>query len=111
MARAILDGRKTQTRRIAQHSSDCPFGAAGDRLWVREPWARKDSQITYAADLSSRSGYQWRASYLMQRDGSRSSLQIMSIATEHLKEISAADAIAEGCPQDLSAGDPIAWFA
>ncbi|HDT2074705.1 MULTISPECIES: hypothetical protein [Enterobacter] len=58
MVRAILDGRKTQTRRIIKpqpvmyepgqsiHVSDmindalrCPFGSVGDRIWVRETWA------------------------------------------------------------------------
>ncbi|HBX3773777.1 TPA: hypothetical protein MHZ58_23820 [Klebsiella pneumoniae subsp. pneumoniae] len=73
MVRAILDGRKTQTRRIIKqqrqgeswsvqpaknpripkHTHDwwlpnatqpyaaliCPFGAVGDRIWVRETWA------------------------------------------------------------------------
>ncbi len=67
MVRAILDGRKTQTRRIVKnicdpiliddilpadpkgfwcfHGNDpsvcidCPFGQVGDRLWVRETWA------------------------------------------------------------------------
>lgn len=64
MVRAILDGQKTQTRRLwnAQrmwerhgdialldhippigHGADfwshrCPYGEIGDRLWVREPW-------------------------------------------------------------------------
>lgn len=56
MVRAILDGRKTQTRRVAKlndsgrvsrggrqwHVDDpdavqaCPYGGPGDRLWVRE---------------------------------------------------------------------------
>jgi hypothetical protein len=62
MVRAILDGRKTQTRRIVkgaeyfacltgdcphdrQSECDesmplfCPYGKVGDRLWVRETWA------------------------------------------------------------------------
>lgn len=61
MVRAIIDGKKTQTRRIAKltdgghlkevggnrrwHSDDqnarlaCPYGQPGDRLWVRETWA------------------------------------------------------------------------
>lgn len=68
MVRAILHGRKTQTRRPlkwkqtrfteigeredgsnwpwsedAEHACDfwhpCPFGAVGDRIWVRETWA------------------------------------------------------------------------
>lgn len=67
MVRALLDGRKTQTRRpVAKVSPDnslvirkasrnrdgvythvmdapkhglCPFGSVGDRIWVREAWA------------------------------------------------------------------------
>lgn len=48
MVRAILSGRKTQTRRmvrnpekysrIAECGFCCPHGVAGDRLWVRETW-------------------------------------------------------------------------
>lgn len=67
MVRAILEGRKTQTRRVAiprhddkkpcehwmpsndrqfmqrhcEHGSEghgCPYGVPGDRLWVRETW-------------------------------------------------------------------------
>ena len=65
MVRAILDGRKTKTRRVVKHipalgapgewchradTDDfkhitghchffCPYGVPGDRLWVRETWA------------------------------------------------------------------------
>lgn len=61
MVRAILDGDKTVTRRVAKltdsgrvkavgsshnwHTGDpeaykaCPYGQPGDRLWVRETWA------------------------------------------------------------------------
>lgn len=53
LVRAILEGRKTQTRRVAKIKLDkhgfvegelddpadhCPYGAPGDRLWVRETW-------------------------------------------------------------------------
>ena len=53
MVRALLDGSKTQTRRIAKifpatdreidivaflKSNKCPYGKIGDRLWVRETW-------------------------------------------------------------------------
>ncbi|MCY0853841.1 hypothetical protein [Cupriavidus sp. D39] len=55
MVRAILDGRKTQTRRVVKERhlvaappasffqylrEACPFGKPGDRLWVRETWAQ-----------------------------------------------------------------------
>jgi hypothetical protein len=50
MVRAILDGRKTQTRRIVRPPPDsktagfgrCPYGVPGDRLWVRETHAWAD---------------------------------------------------------------------
>ena len=60
MVRALLDGRKTQTRRVVKQQPDedglakitngpwvdtsertykCPFGTVGDRIWVRETFA------------------------------------------------------------------------
>lgn len=52
--RAILAGRKTQSRRVARglahdgtrlcaEQQACPYGAAGARLWVRETWAGMDA--------------------------------------------------------------------
>ncbi len=53
MVRAILDGRKTQTRRCVKNPEImdglmlegeegewCPYGKPGDRLWVRETWTK-----------------------------------------------------------------------
>lgn len=40
MVRAILNGSKTQTRRVALKTNGiCPLGRVGDRLWVRETFA------------------------------------------------------------------------
>ena len=74
MVRAILNGSKTQTRRIVKpqpyapgykaidlppdcHITDlndmkikCPYGQPGDRLWVRETIKANPSDIYYAAD-------------------------------------------------------------
>ena len=48
MVNAILEGKKTQTRRVIKHSkklwiqeqvsniNKCPYGQVGDRLWVKE---------------------------------------------------------------------------
>ena len=60
--KAILDGRKTQTRRVVKPCSKatlhdgsqpewvftlakCPFGQVGDRLWVRETWRILDDTM------------------------------------------------------------------
>lgn len=66
MVRAILEGRKTQTRRVlrrqpagawaAPGKTACPFGQPGDRLWVRETFgiggARFiDPCLNYRADV------------------------------------------------------------
>lgn len=38
MVQAIMDGRKTQTRRIYKKPLICPYGEPGDILYVRESW-------------------------------------------------------------------------
>lgn len=73
MVRAILEGRKTQTRRVVKPQPvdpftgrdlsagarpdslpHCPYGQPGDHLWVRETWQperhNQCERITYAAD-------------------------------------------------------------
>ena len=82
MVKAILDGRKTQTRRIVKltdsgrvkevgspknwHLDDpdaikaCPYGVPGDRLWVREAWSYDPPDELWAKDrarLLYREGY------------------------------------------------------
>ena len=65
MVRAILDGRKTQTRRVLKEQPEgdllgflvgnCPFGEVGSKLWVRETfWHRKEDGISTYADGSMR---------------------------------------------------------
>jgi len=71
MVRALLDGRKTVTRRAVKgvaldwleefepsyvadpENGMCPYGKTGERLWVREAWAA-DAQVDAVAprDLS-----------------------------------------------------------
>lgn len=79
MVRAILDGRKTQTRRIVKlsdsgrvkepgsprnwHLDDpdaikaCPYGVPGDRMWVREALAVVSQNLYYSADRHSVRGH------------------------------------------------------
>ena len=69
MVRAILDGTKTQTRRIINPQPEvapdleklvnqawqggwvdvaCPYGEPGDRLWVKETWSTEGRSISEA---------------------------------------------------------------
>ncbi|WP_186083797.1 hypothetical protein [Burkholderia gladioli] len=117
MVRAILDGRKTQTRRVAKefagrdnldailrrfpNQQGCPHGEPGDRLWVRETWGQYQlapEDIVYRADEDFPCGSpkRWRPSIHMPRWASRITLEITGVRVERLQDISEADAIAEG---------------
>lgn len=128
MVRAILEGRKTQTRRVIKlppfDSSDatleiyaqtnldkCPYGKAGDRLWVRETWGEvlivnfksgaERTETIYRAenetyDKFGMVGGGWKPSIYMPRKVSRITLEIVGVRLERLQDISEQDAIAEG---------------
>ncbi|EOD2179080.1 hypothetical protein ACT2RF_001654 [Salmonella enterica subsp. enterica serovar Ruiru] len=153
MVRAILDGRKTQTRRVMKvQPSDgfrpthngydldlnahwytpgvvdkngylqpakkdvfgvadenegytCPFGAVGDRIWVRETFCPVPdheepagySAILYAADGNGPYG-KWVPSIHMPRWASRILLEITGVRIERLASVSDDDAGKEGYP-------------
>jgi hypothetical protein len=118
--RAILDGRKTQTRRAVTHRHadldicyrmgdgrlvhpmmgvvSCPYGVPGDRLWVRETFRQSHGSMSvhYAADADEVSGGPWRPSIYMPRWASRLTLEITDVRVQRLQEISEEDARAEG---------------
>lgn len=172
MVRAILDGRKTQTRRVMKvQPSDgfhpthngydldlnahwytpgvvdkngylqpakkdvfgvadenegyaCPFGAVGDRIWVREAFQgplvseelleeyraypekfENPEYCEYAADGGPRPEYcdlddnlrhGWRPSIHMPRWASRITLEITGVRVERLRDLSEDDAKSEG---------------
>lgn len=163
MVRAILDGRKTQTRRIILHrhafqtfpekqtadeirerrgmrlmlddaSPDraacleylvkrCPYGAPGDRLWVREtvgfvrdgdhdrealmkgkgaPKAADGWSPRYRADglppNTVETGFPWWPGIHMPRWASRLTLDVTAVRVERLQSITEEDARAEGFP-------------
>lgn len=175
MTRAILDGRKTQTRRImkvqpesyqlglllitdsTKHSDigkyhwaesnatgnhvrsklfSCPFGAVGDRIWVRETFQgplfdydlmdsyckdptpfKKPEFCVYKADgVPAPEFYDaddelhccWRPSIHMPRWASRILLEITNVRVERLNAISEEDARAEGIIDGgcLNCGEP-----
>jgi hypothetical protein len=182
MVKAILEGRKTQTRRVmkpqpgittssywdlyengsrfkpirripdyegeiggeshakaiefmdseSNETRSCPYGKAGDRLYVRETWQTvfeayngqryteakpfrhyKNSWIEYAATpRDEQSPHRWKPSIHMPRKYSRITLEITNIRVEKLQDISHRDALAEGVSYDVSQenGPPLARF-
>ncbi|MGL6205723.1 MAG: hypothetical protein ACRC2X_15525, partial [Giesbergeria sp.] len=128
MVRAILSGRKTQTRRVvnARHllqidtsklpgrvswTKPDPYGRPGDRLYVRETWRASSAHnslapreipvgdgIEYAADPERILTGKTRTAIHMPRWASRITLEVTGVRVERLKDICDADAIAEGCP-------------
>lgn len=109
MVRALLDGRKTQTRRVVNPqpatSSDgracgpirCPYGAPGDTLWVRETWCSyMPGSVRYRADGHNDAGWTWRPSIFMPRWASRLTLRVYGVRVERVQQITQADARAEG---------------
>ncbi len=171
MVRAILEGRKTQTRRImkvqpesnrlglllitdsTKHSDIgkyhwaesnatgnhvrskfflCPFGAVGDRIWVREAFFPAPLEMQSAPprktmwNIAYRDGVQmdklapaeynptiynyerWTPSIHMPRWASRILLEITDVRVERLNAISEEDARAEGIIDGgcLNCGEP-----
>ena len=125
MVRAILDGSKTQTRRVVkpQHfshpgcdcgpeslsaSSWCPYGNPGDLLWVREAWRVHPEDLlmdeyerpvnlkAVSPNDSAYAGIPWRPSIFMPRWASRLLLEITDVRVQRLQDISEKDAEAEG---------------
>lgn len=117
MVRAILDGRKSQTRRLVRgkalewlqpnmFSADfvaleqhrvCPYGYPGERLWVREAHYRSpEGRLAYRADAHEPAALPWQRSIFMRREHSRIELEITGLRIERLQDLSDEDATAEG---------------
>jgi hypothetical protein len=158
MVRAIIDGRKTQTRRVVkpQPSGEVPrsimpgwyeplrvgtdgieypgrpvygfaseyqdwpspFGAPGDRLWVRETWSpdhaafypnfplvyradfgpeyeRNEKSEVWSDEQQNWYPFRWRPSIHMPREVCRLTLDVTAVRVERLQDISEQDADAE----------------
>lgn len=130
MVRALLAGTKTQTRRLVKPADaallntaffyadcerfrdldhepaqyvglTCPYGAPGDRLWVRETfmYREKHDRYYYRADHPVQDPYAhngWKPSIHMPRKASRITLEVTGVRVERLQAITDADAKAEG---------------
>lgn len=127
MVQAILDGRKTTTRRIIKNVEQ--FGTAlatpkgifskkgladhgpykiGDILYVRETWLKADDdKYHYRADETPVSkeareefGYKWRPSIHMPKEASRIFLKVISVKVERLQDITEEGIRAEGITEE-----------
>lgn len=121
MIRAILDGRKSQTRRIVKPQPEsvdhvnhkiipyngsaeflmkntiCPYGKIGDVLWVRETFHLvPPNMVFYKADPENKATGKWKPSIFMPKEACRIRLEITNISVERVQDISKDDAIAEG---------------
>ena len=144
MVRALLDGSKTQTRRVvkdlppweiteifrdaggtskwmpngpapsgrgmaAGHWRLCPYGQPGDRLWVRETFAKTavhqagGASWTVYRECDNRTDYggPWTPSIHMPRAASRITLEIVSVRVERLNEITLGDICKEGLARSI----------
>lgn len=184
MVEAILDGKKTQTRRVVKipgkycgeredqnpgaicqdgggnwiawypgnseglpeltkklypngEGFKCPYGKAGDRLWVRETWydnmagraegdhtiidAQGNVYVVYRADgefddlfAEVEGDPKWSPAIFMPRWASRILLEIVSVRVERLQALTPADAVAEGCPHPpddfWTEHDAVCWY-
>lgn len=173
LVNAILEGRKTQTRRVMKPQLEqcdwfpswylptgpeegifwpngknkiltlSPYGQPGDLIYVRETWQHgnyplgpyeEGAPVYYRADFlddpdgpdgekSPQGKYRdWQPSIHMPKSAARIWLEITGVRIEQLKNISQADAIAEGAPPSHPSIDQISmefgysdfsrsWFA
>lgn len=114
------------------HAVRCPYGVAGDRLWVKETFAWADQMaegieredpvcVAYRADHKAISHehenvhaldtacwnwdrFKWRPSIFMPRWVSRLTLEVTAVRVERLQTIDALDAVAEGCEGSMVKG-------
>lgn len=122
MVRAILDGRKTVTRRVVMPQPEgrpirmtensCYPGCyaiegtprvirppyqPGDTLWVRETWAKSMAgTFMYQADDKAIMVERWRPSIHMPREAARLFLRVTGVRVERLKDIDGHGILKEG---------------
>lgn len=139
MVQAILEGRKTVTRRAIkpQPTGELrPMGRAscwpgcfeesgeeriyrppyqpGDVLYVRETWAEMPYGFVYRADEERPEGWevddQWRPSIHMPREAARIFLRVSAVSAARLQEIEKEDVLREGVePEYYAGGCKCAW--
>lgn len=138
MVQAILEGRKTVTRRAIKPQPAGalrPMGAGscwpgcfeasgeeriysppyqpGDILWVRETWTPgPDGSYIYKASVECPDAWRgtWRPSIHMPRAAARIFLRVTAVKTARLQEVEKEDVLREGVePKYYAGGCKCAW--
>ena len=132
MVRAILDDRKSVTRRVvkpghlrvldSQYHKEhpevpdktlleklcLPPYQPGDTLWVRETWAKSMAgTFMYQADDKAIMVERWRPSIHMPREAARLFLRVTGVRVELLQDIDDDGAKAEGA--NYQDGENVGW--
>ena len=123
MGRAILDGRKTQTRLVVKNehfaeefcdkckSDKCKYSIClrtspykiGDILWVRETWScgYVGGAWGYVYKASEQKPYyteKWKSPVFMPKEACRIWLRVKDVRVERLQDISVENTEKEGIP-------------
>lgn len=135
MVRAVLAGTKTQTRRVMKPQPQldtsyrpaplrwkgfswfeggstpmietaCPYGVAGDRLWIKEKFCCNMDKTYYQDDFDGTVKASFTSARFMSRARSRITLEILKVRVERLQDISAGDARREGRKCAKCSGSP-----
>ena len=137
MVRAILDGRKTVTRRpvkfgrgrnpkwsgyvpdggVLYGSNNIPAAKApyqaGDILWVRETWTSvPGGSYIYKVSVECPDAWRgtWHPSIHMPKEAARLFLRVVAVWVERLKDITPEQIDAEGCKEwtySAMTGEPL----
>ncbi len=128
MVCAILDGRKSQTRRIIKPQPitedekyqdppeitvdgdlyysrlymniKCPYGKVGDKLWVREKHAIGANGPFFPDNVDGSVYVSWTSGRYMKKEFARIFLEITDIRVERVQDITTEDVWAEGIDKD-----------
>lgn len=116
MVRAILDGRKTQTRRLCkgqpqdgvtspENMGYKPPYRPGDGLYVRETWAKDAARYIYRANYPDTAKFYmngreirmvWCPSIHMPKGAARLFLQVTGVRCERLQDMTTEDCANDG---------------
>ncbi len=115
MIKAIIEGRKTQTRRVIKPQPFLgdkfqnyeplvgkPRYQVGEVVYIKEAgvWDERVRLFAYKANMPDLTA-KWQSPRFMPAWAARYFIQITDVRAERLQEITEEDAIAEGCPSAL----------